>query len=170
MGLFSLPGRLSPAPFWQAGGPPLPSSQESSVLTSTHILFQNTAGASAFVADRPTPSQPGRCSPFMGHIMGAARALPGADPEKDISSIMWLPHAECTSPPKSQPWHGCVSSSGTGREQGVGRSHEAFFCGLWFPGQLNPVQVLSQVLPDKTRRELFSMLVTKTREGKARAE
>lgn len=27
---------------------------------------------------------------------------------------------------------------------GVGRSHEAFFCGLWFPGQLNLVQLLSQ--------------------------
>lgn len=47
-------------------------------------------------------------------------------------------------PPKPRGWHGCSSSAGTGREQGLGRSHEAFFCGLWFPGQLNPVQLLSQ--------------------------
>ena len=80
----------------------------------------------------------------MGRIMAAAVALAGTDLEKDISSIVWLPHMERPSPPQSKRWQGGVSSTGTGREQGVGRSHEAFFCGLWFPGQLNPVQLLSQ--------------------------
>lgn len=76
--------------------------------------------------------------------MGEAVALAGAVPEKYITSIMWLPHTECTSPHKFKHWHGCLSSTGPGREQEVGRSHEAFFFGLWFPGQLNPVQLLSQ--------------------------
>lgn len=90
------------------------------------------------------PSSPGGENPFMSLAMAAAVALAGADPEKDTSSIVWLPHTECPSPPHSKRWQGGVSSTGTGREQGLGRSHEAFFCGLWFPGQLNPVQLLSQ--------------------------
>lgn len=90
------------------------------------------------------PSRPGGENPFMSHIMGAAVAPADAVPEKYITSIMWLSHTECTSPRKSKRWRGCLSSTGAGREQGVGRSHEAFFCGLWFPGQLNPVQLLSR--------------------------
>lgn len=49
-------------------------------------------------------------------------------------------------------WHGAE----------VGKSHEAFFCGLWFPGQLNLVQLLSPRFCQIKQGESFSRcLVTK---------
>lgn len=59
-------------------------------------------------------------------------------------------------------WHGAE----------VGRSHEAFFCGLWFPGQLNPVQLLSPRFCQIKQGESFSRSLVTQRwgEGKAQAE
>jgi hypothetical protein len=69
-GIFLFLSRLGLAPFWQADRPTLPSTQESFVLTSTHILFQKATEANAFVADRPTPFHPGGENPFISHIQG----------------------------------------------------------------------------------------------------
>ena len=64
--------RLSLAPFWQADRPPLPSMQESSVLTSTHILFQKPQRQTPLLQTDQLPSSPGGENPFMSYIMGAA--------------------------------------------------------------------------------------------------
>lgn len=74
--------RLSLAPFWQAERPPLPSTQESSVLTSTHILFQKATEANAFVADRPTPFQPRRWKPFHEPHNGSSSCAGWCSPRK----------------------------------------------------------------------------------------
>lgn len=68
----------------------------------------------------------------MSHIMGAAVALADSVPEKYITSIMWLPHTECTSPLESKRWQGSLSGTGTGREQGLAGVMRHFSVGFGF--------------------------------------
>lgn len=136
--------RLSLAPFWQAVRPTLPSTQESSVLTSTHILFSESHRGERLCC-RQTNSLPvQKVKPFHEPHNGSSRGTGPLSPRKVHNFHYVASTYGMYFPSRIQTLAGLFVRHWDWQGAGVGRSHEAFFCGLWFPGQLNLVQLLSQ--------------------------
>lgn len=148
--------KLSLAPFWQADRPTLPSTQESSVLTSAHILFQKATEANAFVADRPTPFQPRRWKPFHEPHNGSSSCACLYSSRKVHNFHYVASTYGMYFPSQTQTLAGLFVRHWAW--QGAGGWQDSwgiFLLGFGFLASWTQSNYCPKVLPDKTRRELF---------------
>ena len=141
---FSLLNQTEPCSFLAGRRPPSSKYAGKFCLDKhTHSFFKSHRGK-RLCADRPTPFQPGRWKPFHEPHNGSSPELADAGPCKVHNFHSVASTYRMSFPSQIQRLEGLFVRHWAWREQGVGRSHEAFFCGLWFPGQLNSVQWLSR--------------------------